>query len=382
MKKQKNTQLSMPKQIQPKTGETKYLGNEPLWSTQPLPDQRARNLTRTFAWYNYYCSNKDAKQYVIDWLARDSELSALAKDMARVPDRDFPITLGWLCRMSLMGWQFDAKEREYASRKIHSLINKNPKVEEPETVKQDKPNIQDHLRSKMIEAAGEIEHMLDVMIENGCKVDNNQRAMNLLRERNIAPQMVGEIADHWKTVRAEFQLVVDGKDADLVEGYSNFSKIDLRNLIKFADQVIADCGNYVQVKKIERKPRKKKPISPEKATAKFKYLREFPELKLKSEPVTDLVNAQEAWLYDTKKRKLIHVMADEITKTFTVKGTAIIGFDTAASTQKTLRKPKEQLKALLAGGAPAARKVFKDIKATETKFNGRGNDNIILLRVR
>ena len=206
--------------------------------------------------------------------------------------------------------------------------------------------------------------------------------MNLLRERNIAPQMVGEITDHWKTVRAEFQLVVDGKDVDLVEGYSNFSKIDLRNLIKFADQVIADCGNYVQVKKIERKPRKKKPISPEKATAKFKYLREFPELKLKSEPVTDLVNAQEAWLYDTKKRKLIHVMADEITKTFTVKGTAIIGFDTAASTQKTLRKPKEQLKALLTGGAPAARKVFKDIKATETKFNGRGSEHMILLRIR
>lgn len=372
----------MPKQIQPKTGETKYLGNEPLWSTQPLPDQRARNLTRTFSWYNYYCSNKDAKQYVIDWLARDSELNALAKDMARVPDRDFPITLGWLCRMSLMGWQFDAKEREYVSRKIHSLINRNPIVEETETVKKDKLNIQDHLRSKMIEAAGEIEHMLDVIIENGCKVDNNQRAMNLLRERNIAPQMVGEIADHWKTVRAEFQLVVDGKDADLVEGYSNFSKMDLRNLIKFADQVIADCGNYVQVKKIERKPRKKKPISPEKATAKFKYLREFPELKLKSEPVTDLVNAQEAWLYDTKKRKLIHVMADEITKTFTVKGTAIIGFDTAASTQKTLRKPKEQLKALLAGGAPAARKVFKDIKATETKFNGRGSENMILLKIR
>ena len=48
--------------------------------------------------------------------------------------------------------------------------------------------------------------------------------------------------------------------------------------------------------------------------------------------------------------------------------------------QKTLRKPVEQLKELLAGGKPAARKVFKEIKATETKYNGRGNENLILLK--
>jgi hypothetical protein len=48
--------------------------------------------------------------------------------------------------------------------------------------------------------------------------------------------------------------------------------------------------------------------------------------------------------------------------------------------QKTLRKPAEQLKELLGGGKPAARKVFKDIKATETKFNGRGNENLIILK--
>jgi hypothetical protein len=50
--------------------------------------------------------------------------------------------------------------------------------------------------------------------------------------------------------------------------------------------------------------------------------------------------------------------------------------------QKTLRKPAEQIKALLSVGAPQARKVFKDIKATDTKFNGRGNENLILLKVR
>jgi len=85
-------------------------------------------------------------------------------------------------------------------------------------------------------------------------------------------------------------------------------------------------------------------------------------------------------LYDTKKRKLIHVMADSHLGTFSVKGSAIVGFDTVTTLQKTLRRPAEQLKEILAGGKPTARKLFKDIKATETKFNGRGNDNLIILK--
>jgi hypothetical protein len=73
-------------------------------------------------------------------------------------------------------------------------------------------------------------------------------------------------------------------------------------------------------------------------------------------------------------------MADSHLGTFSVKGSAVVGFDVTQTVQKTLRKPAEQLKELLAGGKPAARKTFKEMRATETKFNGRGNDNLIILR--
>jgi hypothetical protein len=155
--------------------------------------------------------------------------------------------------------------------------------------------------------------------------------------------------------------------------------MQLKNCVKFCETVINDCNSYVQLKKVERKPRAKKAVSPEKLTRKFKFLKEFDELKLKSEPVTKLVSASEAWLYDTAKRRLIHVMADSHIGTFTVKGSAIIGFDTLTTVQKTLRKPAEQLKAVIGGGKPAARKAFGEIKATETKYNGRGNENLIIL---
>jgi hypothetical protein len=144
--------------------------------------------------------------------------------------------------------------------------------------------------------------------------------------------------------------------------------------------VINDCGAYVQIKKVERKPRKVKAVPPEKKAAKFKIQAEFAELKLKSLPAASLVDKAEAWLYDSKKRKLIHVVADEYTKVFTIKNNAIIGFSTVETVQKTVRKPAETLKAIQAAGKPAARKLFKDLKTTETAFNGRGTENLVILK--
>lgn len=45
-------------------------------------------------------------------------------------------------------------------------------------------------------------------------------------------------------------------------------------------------------------------------------------------------------------------------------------------------QPADQIKGLLQGKVAQHRKYFKDIKATEVKFNGRGNENLILLKIR
>jgi hypothetical protein len=144
--------------------------------------------------------------------------------------------------------------------------------------------------------------------------------------------------------------------------------------------VISDCGAYVQIKKVERKPRKVRAVPPEKRAAKFKHIMEFAELKLKGLPAASLVDKAEAWLYDTKKRKLIHLVADSHAQAFTVKSNSIIGFSTVETMQKTLRKPADTLKLIGTAGKPAARKLFKDLSTTETPWNGRGTENLIILK--
>ena len=376
--------IRAPRPLNPKSADTKYTGPEPEWRVQPDSDNRISRLSTAFAWYNYHYDKKTVKELVIDWLARNDRTRE-AKEFGRVPESTIRNATGWLCRMNTMGLELNEHELLTVDSAIKGHIDSVRAVREVIREATDvvaRPNIQDRLRDKMVEAAGEIEGLYDDMIAAGAKMSADYKPMAILRGMNIAPQMVHEIANDWRRRLDELEAVVAGKDAQLVEGYGQFGKLQVKNLVKFAEQVIADCGSYVQIKKVERKPRKKKPVSPERLTQKFKYLAEFEELKLKSEPVTKLVNALEAWLYDTKKRKLIYVVADTHAGSFTVKNNNLIGFDPTNSVQKTLRKPAEQIKTLLQGGVAQHRKSFKDIRATEVKFNGRGNENLILLKIR
>lgn len=383
--------LKPAKPLHIRSADTKYMGDEPAWKFQPEADRRVSSLANAFNWYNYYLGKKEVKEFVADWLDRHEDKNA--KTFRSIPEQGIPSTMGWLCRMNTMGLDLTEHELLYIENQVSELLNKykpakklSAKAQESADAKAEQQaetariTIQDRLREKVSECAGEIEGLFDDFIIAGAKMSADYKPITLIRGMNIAPQMVNTIVDDWKKRVAEFEEAIAGRDAQLVEGYSPWTKTQLKNFVKFGEQVIADCGNYVQIKKVERKPRAKKTVSPEKLSAKFKFLKEFTELKLKSELPSKLVGASEAWLYDTKKRKLIHVVADTHAGSVSVKSSSIVGMDTVQSQQKTLRKPAEQLKALLAGGKPASRKYFKDIKATETKYNGRGNENLIILK--
>jgi hypothetical protein len=371
------------KSMNPRSSDTVQMGSEPEWKMQPDPNGRATALTRMFVWYNYFYSKKEAKECIMDWLARNDRMGE-AKHFARVPESAVTMTIGWVCRASVKGLELTERELQQVNAHIAEQLSVQHSVktivESPEPMVQ-KPNIQDRLRERMSEAAGELEGMFDELVDSGAKMGANFKPLSLMRSMNVAPQLISTIRDIWNRRIDEFNEVLTGKDSQLVEGYAHLGKVQVRNLVKFAEQVVADCDSYVQIKKADRKPRAKKAASPEKISAKFKFQTEFVELKLKSEAPAQLVGASEAWLYDTKKRKLIHIVADQHIGTFTVKGSSLVGFDPGNSLQKTLRKPAEQLKGIVGAGKPAARKHFKEIKSTEVKFNGRSNENLIILRV-
>jgi hypothetical protein len=308
--------------------------------------------------------------------------------MRKVDDKEFLLTLCWLARMNLRGLELSEHETLTLENEVQRLLKTihKPEVKEasntgaPVVDTPTRPNIQDILREKARDAAGELEGVFDDFIQNG---KASERTMDVVARFNVMPQHISLIADVWKKKQNEFAEVQEGNDKLLTEGYSHLSKIQIRNIIKYIESVLSDLNAYISVKKASKAPRARKAVPVEKIVAKLKYLKTFKDTASKLDLVSispiKLHGASEAWVYDTAKRKLHHYIADEYSKAFTVKGSTLLGFDTALSEVKTLRKPSEQLKEVM-GSKPAARKYFKDIKAVATTPNGRFNEHMIILK--
>lgn len=365
--------------LNPRSADTKFMGDEPTWRAQPVYD-RVSQMTTAFSWYNYFYAKKDARDMIVSYLETHGRKNDV-RLLRGVPDSSIQLTTGWLCRMSMVGLDLtDAEQVRLDNMLAAALSTKTTAAQEKTDTAPARQTIQDRLREKLTECAGELEGLFDDFVVSGARMSADIKPISIIRGKNVAPQMVNEIAAAWKRKLAEFETVIKGKDAQLAEGYSNFSKIQLRGIVKFCEAVINDCGAYVQIKKVDRKPRMARPISPEKRAAKFKFQAEIVDFKIKGLAPANLVDKSEAWLYDSKKRKLIHVIADSHVGTFTIKSNSIIGFSTAESVQKTVRKPADIVRAMQAAGKPAARKIYKDLTTTETQFNGRGTENLVVLK--
>ncbi len=256
-------------------------------------------------------------------------------------------------------------------------------------------SIQENMRDKTMDIEGAVHELVDQFMANDCKDPDKYSLMKLLRDEGCPPQTIDIIADPLKAQLSEInelmnppskkeQAKMSEQELDMIaqleEGYSHLGKLQIRAMQKFFERVVAECASYVQVKKADRQPRPIKQKTPAQLVRKFKYLKKFEELGLVSVSAEKMVNGTEAWLYNTKTRKLIYVIADEVIKTYSIKSNSVIGFDPNKSVQKTLRKPAEQIKELMKGGKPNNRKQFASIKATEIKYNGRGNEHVVILK--
>lgn len=374
-------------ELNPRDPDTKYTGGEPLFATQPDPDLRVSAVGRAFNWYNRYYDRKQAKEQLANYCEyRDQP--ELARKIRRVDDREIIPTVGWVARLYLRGLNLTEHEQATLDRELDRLAVTLAKPEVVESgqaeAKSNRPSVQEIMRERAHEAAGEMEGWLDDFILSGARGTLEQNPVGPLSERNILPQHVSILVEVWRRKRDQFQEAIDGRDPQVNEAYSHYGKLQLRALVKFCEAVIAGLGSYVNVKKASKAPRKRKAVPVEKVVSKVKFMKTFRDetgkLELTSVHPAKIVGATEVWAYDTAKRKLHYYVADSHVGTLGVKGTTIMGFDTARSGVKTVRKPADVLKKFMTAGKPAARKLFGDINAVQAQPNGRTNENLVILK--
>jgi hypothetical protein len=329
-------------------------------------------LMSTLNWYTQNKDTKDAVKYANDYFKKNHKLNVDSVI------KNYSTTFGFVCRILNNGGSVNEKELIWFNETIVKIKEDlaKPKVDVVVDDKPVQPNIQDRIREKASECIGELEGLLDEYILS--KFTSNPKPYGIMHTLNIKGVHTNRILEHWKRIRSDYDNALTTEDELIKEGYSNFSKTEIKKIVGFCDSVITDAMKVVSEANKTRKPRQRKQKSPEQLVSKLKYLDKHEELV--SENPKDIIGALQLWVYNTKSRKLGCYNAEDASG-LSVKGSSIISFNESKSIQKKLRKPEVTLPEVLKGGKVYLRTALDDIKAVASTLNGRLNTDTILLRI-
>ena len=337
--------------------------------------------------YNYFYDHKDAFKWAEEWVKknRGQDLS----DFKASEDWRVNTTLGGLCKMHLAGAPFDEKRMAWVNAGIDAAVKagkENKRIEASLSTKPAKTSA-DVLADKIHDFIAEVEAVIDDYHNPKILLDaENYSVYNELKKINAPKPLAQKVYDYYKPLYDEIEELVTKKTPDLVEGYKHLKTTkEKKDYLAFIKNIIDDCQKFLnaatasKVRK-PRQPRAKKKVPIEKLIARVKYQKESAEYKLTSVDPAAIVGATEVYLFNTKYRHLIQLVASSVDG-FSIKGTTVTNMREESSWKKTLRKPEDVLKEI--GGTTKARasKLFLDLKTKASPANGRLNEETIILKV-
>ena len=396
------------------------------WTGEQI--HRHREFCRSFYYENF--KPADLYQAVFKWMEQSGEYTKeQIKQAKAAPNVAMSVTAGIIAHTLMDGApDYSEKENEFweslpgtmgskrpvtvfLKERIEHAIEAGSKVvevkQEEEKDKKDVyvPTIQERIRDQSYEMVESIDDWLETWIVDPASFDPKafdfKAHFNKLQPsqaharkmKGFYENILSDYDDLERMPTAGQLKKMSEHDADmwaqLKEGYAHLKKADIKKFRTAIEELMGALDFIIDQAKATRKPRKAKPKSADKLVEKLKYLKADPKYNIASVNPTDVVGANELWVFNVKTRKLGKYVASNIDPKgmkrdgsgLSVKGTTIIGFDENLSVQKTLRKPDEQLKAFKSAGKVALRKFLDDIATTDTKLNGRCNPDTILLKV-
>lgn len=326
-------------------------------------------LVNALNWYHQNMENKDAIKYIQDY-AKKNKISG------RVDTSQSILTLGWLCRLVTNGNNVG----EYGDKFIKTHMKKVlvTQVEEPVTVDATPTvSIQDRLKEKVGEIAVDLEAALDDYVLSDFKTMPAPMSVMHDRAKGMHAQ---KLIEHFKKRRIEFDDVLNTDDKDLREGYSNFTKPQLKKLVAFCDAVITDAMKIAGEAKVNRKKPKRKQKTPDQLVSKLNFCKEDDTYKLKSVAPRDIVGALQLWVFNVKTRKL-GVYHAEDAGGLSVKNSSLLNYSESKSIHKIIRKPEATIPTVMKGGKVVLKNLLGEIASKDSPLSGRINADTILLRV-
>lgn len=335
------------------------------------------DLIRALNYYNINNTDADKKKWFLSYIAKNDK--KLAVSLLSVDEREFRHA-GILARLLEGGNELKGKELEKFESLKANLISRvtKPVVKIKSRVSATKTNaptvnIQDRIEALARLHAAEFNSAIDEF----CALKTSEfSAKSYLLSNNVTTPVAKQIASFYSSLVKELKVAVEGKDAQLNEGYKHFNKRQLKALLAFVEGIVSDCTQQAVTAKAKQAVTKK-PKTPAKLVAKMPYLPVFEELKLKSVPSTRIVDSTEVWVYNTKARK-IQVYCSEKGSRLTVKNSSIVGFDIKTSKQYIIRSPEKYF----VFNVTSKRELNASLKTLKTKPsvpNGRMSADCVII---
>lgn len=342
-------------------------GNEPTIN----PFDYRITLIQALNWYNLNVDFKQLRTYLNEYLI-NTERKKLISTFNQLSDFDIR-SLATTCRLKTRGQYLEPREESFIENTISKLLEGISQIVKPDRpVKQIESKI-DKTNDQLNAHLDDIEGVIDEFVKTK---KTNFNPSEYIKAKEITGTVAKKIAEYYSSLLNELKSVND--DKDLSEGYSNFSKTQLKKFIALIESIISSCNQQIVSAKV-RKPRKAKPVNPVKLVSKLQYANEYKELKLKSIKPEKIIGCSELWVYNTKYRKLAVYRAEDSSK-LSVKGTTILGYDIKKSSQVMLRKPDDFF-----SKTPIAKKALamgmQSVNTRPVVPNGRINSDTILLGV-
>ena len=286
-----------------------------------------------------------------------------------------------------------------------SLIVETKQEEAKEKVGVHIPTIQERMREACIVMSTEIEEFVVSFLEtHDTKALKEFEPAKILRREQAKAGHARLIKTWYQGERDEiYDLVnfptsaklkkMNEHDQDmysqLKEGYNHLTSKQSKSILEMFQRIVDACDIISVENKAQRKPRKAKFKPADQLVKKLKFKMSDTNYGIASIPAEKLIGANIAMVFNCKNRKIGLYYASNIDPTgmgrdgsgFSVKGTTLQGYNEEKSVQRTVRKTDEFLPIIKKTTKSKTEKLFQTLKTTETKLNGRFNDETIILAV-
>jgi uncharacterized glyoxalase superfamily protein PhnB len=266
-----------------------------------------------------------------------------------------------------------------AAKKVEERAKKNVHI----------PTIQERLMEASEEKLDEIESWLDDFLRDPKKNTLSDKTplesfrkneINLGHTRWITKWYEGPLAEMEELLALPKASEQTDDQKQLAEGFNHFTKAQQKELLEFYKRIFQAMEILRAEKKQVRPARKTKQKSASELVKKLKFKSSDVDMGIASVNPAEIIGATTLVVFNCKNRKLGVYYAEDGC-TFQVKGTTLQFFDETRSVQKTIRKPQEILSEWKKITKHKITAQFGYLKTTETKLNGRFNEDIVILKV-